>query len=90
MQQIGVYILQCSNGRYYIGSSNDLKRRLVEHKQGSVRTTRNVLPLNLKLFQSCESLKEARRLELRLKRFKNKSIIEQIIQDGFIKLKSST
>ena len=26
-----VYILQCANGQYYVGSTNDLERRLQEH-----------------------------------------------------------
>ena len=29
-----VYILECSNGKYYTGSTNDLERRLFEHWNG--------------------------------------------------------
>lgn len=35
-----VYILQCANGQYYVGSTNDLVRRIGEHQladDGSLR-----------------------------------------------------
>lgn len=28
------YILECSNGHYYCGVSNDLKKRLIQHNKG--------------------------------------------------------
>jgi putative endonuclease len=31
---MAVYILECSNGSYYTGVTNDLERRLWEHKAG--------------------------------------------------------
>lgn len=35
MAYIGyVYILLCSNGKYYTGSTTDLQKRLVEHQEG--------------------------------------------------------
>ena len=29
-----VYILECRNGAYYTGATNDLSRRIEEHKKG--------------------------------------------------------
>ncbi|MBU0476018.1 MAG: GIY-YIG nuclease family protein [Bacteroidetes bacterium] len=29
-----VYILECADGSYYTGSTNDLERRLLEHQSG--------------------------------------------------------
>ena len=29
-----MYILECANGLYYVGSTNDLKKRLKQHQQG--------------------------------------------------------
>jgi putative endonuclease len=78
---MGVYILLCANGRYYIGSTNNLSRRLNEHNQGKVRSTKNLRPLNLAFFQEFATLIEARRTELKLKSFKNKLILKKIIQD---------
>lgn len=34
-----VYLLQDTSGKFYIGYSHDLKRRLQEHEQGMVDTT---------------------------------------------------
>jgi len=81
---MGVYILICNNGRYYIGSTNNISRRIKEHDAGTVQSTKNLRPLKLILFQQYETLKEARKIELKLKSFKNKKIIEQIIHDGKI------
>ncbi len=32
-----VYILQCSDGSYYVGSTTDLERRLFEHQNGLIK-----------------------------------------------------
>ncbi len=45
MGSIGVYILKCSNGRFYVGSTNSIERRLEEHKRGKSKSTRNLLPI---------------------------------------------
>ena len=29
-----MYILQCADGSYYVGSTTDLERRLFEHEEG--------------------------------------------------------
>ncbi|MCD6283742.1 GIY-YIG nuclease family protein [bacterium] len=80
-QQPGVYILQSSkNGRYYIGSTNKINRRLKEHNTGKVKSTRFIRPLKLKVFLPCNTLEEARRAEYRLKKYKRKDIIESVIQ----------
>lgn len=81
MSEIGVYILLCNNGRYYIGSTNDLQRRITEHTTGHVQSTKNILPISLKFFYACPTIREARIIEYRLKKKKSKKIINQIIQD---------
>ncbi|MBI3816888.1 GIY-YIG nuclease family protein [Candidatus Peregrinibacteria bacterium] len=40
MPRIGVYILEGS--RYYVGSTNDLDRRLMEHEHGRTHTTQRI------------------------------------------------
>ena len=42
-----VYLLKLSNGDFYIGRSDNLKRRIGEHKQAADKTTRKFLPLKL-------------------------------------------
>ncbi|MDD2871414.1 MAG: GIY-YIG nuclease family protein [Candidatus Gracilibacteria bacterium] len=35
-----VYILQCSNGKFYVGYIGNLDRRLLEHKRGNTKSTK--------------------------------------------------
>ncbi len=67
-----VYILRGSTGRHYIGSTENLQRRIREHKNGGTHTTRR-LGSELILVASKEfaSIDEARRIERKLKRKKN-------------------
>jgi len=81
--------LQCVNSRYYVGSTNNINRRIEEHKNGFVKATRNVLPVKLVFFQKCNNLTEARKLEYALKQKKSRVIIEKVINDGYIRFKGS-
>ncbi len=51
----------------YVGYSSDLKRRLNEHYQGRVQTTKSRRPLVLIYYESCLSASEARKREVYLK-----------------------
>ncbi len=42
-----VYVLKLSNGDFYVGRSDNLKRRILEHKSGQERTTKKFLPVEL-------------------------------------------
>ncbi|MBI5222190.1 MAG: GIY-YIG nuclease family protein [Candidatus Magasanikbacteria bacterium] len=86
MGKVGVYILSCSNGRYYIGSTSNLDRRLLEHKTGRVLSTKNILPVRLVFPQKFASIRTARTIEYRLKQKKSRTIIDKIIRDGYIRL----
>lgn len=84
-----VYILKSlKNGRYYIGSTNNLDRRLTEHNLGKTKSLRFTRPYELVLKMEYSSILEARSIEAKLKRFKNGKIIGKIINDGFISLGS--
>lgn len=72
------------NGRYYIGSTNNLERRVSEHLAGEAPATRYLRPLSLIFSQCFATIKQARLIELKLKRFKSKRIIDKIINDGII------
>jgi predicted GIY-YIG superfamily endonuclease len=43
-----VYFLHLSNGHIYVGSTNNLRRRVVTHRRGQVQSTKNYLPVALK------------------------------------------
>ena len=65
-----VYILKLSNGQYYIGSTNDLQRRLSEHNLGKTPSIRYKLPVELVFHQEFDCIIAARRVELMLKKRK--------------------
>jgi predicted GIY-YIG superfamily endonuclease len=78
-----VYILRGKSGRHYIGSTEDLQRRLAEHQRGSNHTTRRLggeveLVANRQLL----TMVEARALELQLKRKKNPEAAVFVLQSS--------
>ncbi|MBP9686587.1 MAG: GIY-YIG nuclease family protein [Candidatus Doudnabacteria bacterium] len=79
-----VYILLCSNDRYYVGSTPDLYRRITEHRSAKNAATKNLLPIELVFSQQFSSLLEARRAEAWIKRQKDRSLVEKIIAHGTI------
>ncbi len=82
MSQSGVYILQNNrNGRYYIGHTSDLGRRLKEHNSGKVKATRHLAPWELRVFIKCENPTEARMAEYKLKKYKRRDILERVIEN---------
>jgi len=81
-----VYILKSDSGKYYIGSTNDLPRRLEQHKRGNTPTTKRMGCVSLVFSQEYDSLKDARNIEFRIKKLKRKDYIEKIINEGHIKI----
>ncbi len=71
-----LYILLLGNGQYYIGSTNDLERRIVQHKAWKVIATKGKLPLELLFTREYETLPEARSAEYQLKKKKSRKYIE--------------
>ncbi|OGS22946.1 MAG: hypothetical protein A2252_07665 [Elusimicrobia bacterium RIFOXYA2_FULL_39_19] len=83
-----VYILKSlKNNRYYIGSTINLDNRIREHNNGEVHSTKYIRPLKIEFYQEFENIETAKKVELRLKRYKNKSIIERIIAEKKIRPK---
>ena len=65
-----VYVIQNHEGKFYIGVSDDVARRVEQHNSGQSRWTKGRGPWTI-VWQSDElSLSEARKLENRLKRQK--------------------
>jgi putative endonuclease len=62
------YVLLCDqDGRFYIGSTGDLRARLQKHSSGAVRSTAYRRPLRLIYYEGCLSMDGARRRERYLK-----------------------
>ncbi|MGB9637388.1 MAG: GIY-YIG nuclease family protein [Microgenomates group bacterium] len=77
-----VYILQSlKNNSYYIGSTDNINKRIDEHNRGKSLYTKNILPVKLVFSQQYPSLKAARKAEYWLKSLKSKNILEKIIED---------
>ncbi len=55
-----MYILECSDGSYYTGSTWDLDRRLWEHQNGlGANHTAKRLPVTLLYCEECERIEDA-------------------------------
>lgn len=64
-----VYVLVSeSDGNIYLGSTNDLRRRLLEHNSGKVLSTKNRLPFELRYYEAYSNEDEARKRESSLKK----------------------
>jgi len=81
-----VYILKDERGKFYIGSTPDVEKRLKQHLAGYTQTTRNMKNPELVLKQEVPTFLIARKIEARLKRLKRKDYIEKIVADGYIKV----
>jgi putative endonuclease len=63
-----VYVLLSKkDGNFYIGFTDDLKKRLDEHNKGRVPSTRNRTPLILIYYEACLNQNDAIRREKKLK-----------------------
>ncbi|MCA9362828.1 GIY-YIG nuclease family protein [Candidatus Kaiserbacteria bacterium] len=63
-----VYVLRSKvDKELYIGSTNDLRRRLSEHNEGKVYSTRLRIPFELVYYEAYLSENDARIRESRLK-----------------------
>ena len=64
-----VYLIRCSDGSLYCGTTTDLKRRVLEHNEGrGSRYTRSRLPVSLVWSSAAMSKSEAYSEEYRIKR----------------------
>jgi predicted GIY-YIG superfamily endonuclease len=58
-----VYFPELSNGDIYVGSTDDLRRRIASHQQGHVISASKYLPLVLRSYVAVADEITARRLE---------------------------
>ena len=64
-----VYILKSKkDNKLYIGYTEDLKRRIAEHKRGESKNTSGRLPVDLIYYEACKNIDNAKDRE---KSFKN-------------------
>ena len=84
-----VYILECSDGTYYAGSTNNLEKRLHEHNfaKSGAHYTKIRRPVVLKYSETVSSLSEARAREAELKRLTRKEKEKIVMPNSFRHLK---
>lgn len=76
------YILECKDGSYYTGWTNNLEKRIEEHNSGKgAKYTRAKRPVTLVYFETFQTKEEAMRREYAIKHMSRKEkekIIKQI------------
>jgi putative endonuclease len=76
------YILESeSNGKYYIGTTDNIDRRLEEHNSGLNKSTKSGIPWKLKRLESFRIINQAYKREKFLKSRKSRKIINMVIED---------
>jgi putative endonuclease len=80
-----VYILECSDGTYYTGYTNNVQKRLNVHASGKgAKYTRGRLPVKLVYEKRCENKSDALKEEHKIKKLTKKQKIELINVGGVI------
>ena len=63
------YVLECSDGSYYAGYTNNIDKRLLTHNEGKgAKYTRGRRPVVLRYRELCENYSIALRREIAIKR----------------------
>lgn len=80
-----VYVLRSvKDGLFYIGMTNDIDRRYLEHKLGKNISTAKRLPLELIYFEAFKTKTDAERREKYFKTTKGKITLRQMIRNSLI------
>ena len=74
-----VYVLRDEDGKLYKGMTNDLVRRLKEHRAGKTRTTSRMKNFNVVYTESFENSIDARNRELYLKTAAGRRFIKKML-----------
>ncbi len=77
------YIIQSEkSGKFYIGHTEDLLKRLIRHNNGLVTATKNKGPWKVVYQEFSETKIEANRRELEIKSKKSRIYIENLIKNN--------
>ena len=82
-----VYILKCSDGSYYTGSTNNLEKRLAQHQagEGAIYTQKR-LPVKLVYYEEYQRIDDAFYREKQVQGWSRKKK-EALINDAYAELK---
>ena len=62
-----LYVLRDSAGKFYKGFTNNLERRLKEHRSGHTKTIRAMKNLEIAYTEECPTFEDARKREVYFK-----------------------
>ncbi len=82
-----VYVLLCNDGKLYTGYSENLKRRIAEHKNAEVFSTKNKLPVQLIFYEAFANQVDAKRREMYLKTTAGKRALKIMLKEYFSRKK---
>ncbi len=66
--------------KYYVGACIDLERRMYEHNIGHSKFTSTGIPWLLKYTETSETLPEAKKREMFIKKMKSRKYIESLFR----------
>lgn len=67
--------------RFYIGYTNDLRKRIIEHKSKQNFTTKRMLSQKLAYYEACVSKKDAQKREKQLKTGFGRGYLRKRLED---------
>ena len=77
-----VYILQIKKGgRYYIGQTQNLAKRLGKHGSGETKSMRNRGEFKIVYVEECLTRSQAVRREKQIKRYKGGNAFKRLLED---------
>lgn len=84
MKRWCVYVLRCGDGTLYTGMTDDLPRRLEQHRAGKgAKYTRGRAPLEPVYREDCESMSDALKREYAIKRLSRAEKLALIAQHQY-------
>jgi len=70
MEEWYVYIIECSDKTFYVGTTNNLEKRIAKHNAGKgAKYTRGRTPVKIQYNRSFESRSDACKHEYQLKQY---------------------
>lgn len=78
-----VYVLQSeTSGKYYVGMTDDVNRRLVEHNSGKTTSTRKCRPWKVVHTESFDDRQSAWKRERQIKSYKGGEAFKRLVHGG--------
>jgi len=78
-----LYILKSrANNRYYVGHSSDIEKRLVQHNNGEVKSTKPYAPWDIVYSEAFSDKHSAYKREMQVKSYHGGRAFKALIEDG--------